>query len=81
MKALGFARLFRSDHFTDSDPPDENALVPILSLDYLAERSERIRFGTPVAPVSFHDPITLARQALTVDARSGGRLILGLGAG
>ena len=81
VEALGFAGLFRSDHFTGPNPPDEDALEPLISLGYLADRSERIHFGTLVAPVSFRDPIMLARQALAIDDLSGGRLILGLGAG
>jgi F420-dependent oxidoreductase-like protein len=81
VEALGFAGLFRSDHFTGPNPPDEDALETIISLGYLADRSERLHFGTLVAPVSFRDPIILARQALAIDDLSGGRLILGLGAG
>ena len=81
VESLGFAGLFRSDHFTGPNPPDEDALETIISLAYLADRTERIHFGPLVAPVSFRDPIILARQALAIDDLSGGRMLLGLGAG
>src|SRR5260221_3213893 len=42
---------------------------------------ERVELGQLVASTSFHAPAMLAKQAATVDAISGGRLILGLGAG
>ncbi len=74
---LGFAGLFRSDHFTDAQPPDQDSLEMLVSLAYLA----RIHFGPLVAPVSFRDPIMLLRQAMALDDLSGGRMILGLGAG
>jgi alkanesulfonate monooxygenase SsuD/methylene tetrahydromethanopterin reductase-like flavin-dependent oxidoreductase (luciferase family) len=78
---LGFAGLFRSDHFTDSRPPDRDALEMVVSLAYLASRTKLIHFGPLVAPVSFRDPIQLTRQALAINSWSGGRMILGLGAG
>jgi alkanesulfonate monooxygenase SsuD/methylene tetrahydromethanopterin reductase-like flavin-dependent oxidoreductase (luciferase family) len=78
---LGFAGLFRSDHFTDPRPPDRDALETVVSLAYLASQTKRIHFGPLVAPVSFRDPIQLAMQALAINAWSGGRMILGLGAG
>src|SRR5262245_9536331 len=81
VEALGFAGLFRSDHFTNPRPPDQDALEPLISLAYLADRSERLLFGPLVSPVSFRDPVMLARQALAIDDLSGGRLVLGIGAG
>ncbi len=81
VEALGFAGLFRSDHFTNAAPPDHASLEALTSLTYLADRTERIHFGPLVAPVSFRDAVMLARQAAAIDDLSGGRFILGLGAG
>jgi F420-dependent oxidoreductase-like protein len=81
VEALGFAGLFRSDHFTNARPPDIESLEMIVSLAYLADRTQRIHFGPLVAPVSFRHPTLLARQAAAIDDLSGGRMILGLGAG
>lgn len=78
---LGFAGLFRSDHFTNMSPPDSESLEMIVSLAYLASHTKRIHFGPLVAPVSFRHPALLARQAAALDDLSGGRMILGLGAG
>ena len=81
VEALGFAGLFRSDHFTNGRPPDIESLELIVSLAYLADHTQRIHFGPLVAPVSFRHPTLLARQAAAIDDLSGGRMILGMGAG
>lgn len=78
---LGFAGLFRSDHFTNGRPPDKDSLETIVSLTYLADHTQRIHFGPLVAPISIRHPAMLARQAAALDDLSGGRMILGLGAG
>jgi F420-dependent oxidoreductase-like protein len=78
---LGFAGLFRSDHFKHAQPPDDDALELMVSLTYLADHTHRLHFGSLVAPVTFRDPVMLARQAGALDDLSGGRLILGVGAG
>ena len=78
---LGFAGLFRSDHFTNARPPDKDSLEMIVSLAYLADHSQYIHFGPLVSPISFRDPTLLVRQAAALDDLSNGRMILGLGAG
>lgn len=80
-EALGFAGLFRSDHFTNARPPDKDSLEMIVSLAYLAAHTQRLHFGSLVAPISFRHPALLARQAAALDDLSGGRMLLGLGAG
>ncbi|HVM73177.1 MAG TPA: LLM class F420-dependent oxidoreductase [Anaerolineales bacterium] len=78
---LGFAGLYRSDHFTDVDGPDTESLECWTSLTWLASHTQRIEFGPLVSPVSFRSPALTARMAAAVDDLSGGRLTLGLGAG
>jgi F420-dependent oxidoreductase-like protein len=78
---LGFAGLFRSDHYTNAKLPDRDSLETIVSLAYLADHTQRIHFGPLVAPVSVRHPSLLARQAVALDDLSGGRMILGVGAG
>lgn len=78
---LGFAGLYRSDHYTNGDPPDKDSLELWVSLTYLATYTQRIQFGSLVSPVSFRHPSITARMAAGVDDLSNGRLQLGLGAG
>ncbi len=78
---LGFAGLYRSDHFTNMNPPDLESLELWVSLTWLASHTRRIEFGPLVTPASFRHPAMTARMAAAVDDLSGGRLTLGLGAG
>ncbi|HJR80639.1 MAG TPA: TIGR03560 family F420-dependent LLM class oxidoreductase [Anaerolineales bacterium] len=78
---LGFVGLFRSDHFTNSSPPDLDSLELWTSLTWLACNTKRIEFGPLVTPFSFRHPVFTARMASAVDDLSGERLTLGLGAG
>ncbi len=78
---LGFAGLYRSDHYTNASPPDLDSLELWVSLTWLASHTHRIAFGPLVTPVSFRHPTMTARMASAVDDLSGGRLTLGLGAG
>ena len=77
----GFVGLFRSDHFTNSNPPDQESLELWTSLTWLADNTRRIEFGPLVTPFSFRHPAFTARMASAVDDLSNGRLTLGLGAG
>jgi F420-dependent oxidoreductase-like protein len=78
---LGFAGLYRSDHFTNANPPDMDSLELWVSLTWLASHTKRIEFGPLVSPISFHHPALTARMAAAVDDLSNRRLTLGLGAG
>lgn len=78
---LGFVGLYRSDHFTNPHPPDLDSLELWVSLTWLASHTSRIEFGPLVTPVSFRHPVFTARIAKDVDDLSGGRLVLGVGAG
>jgi F420-dependent oxidoreductase-like protein len=78
---LGFAGLYRSDHYTNAGPPDKESLELWVSLTWLASHTSRLEFGPIVSPVSFREPTMTARVAAAVDDLAGGRLRLGLGAG
>jgi F420-dependent oxidoreductase-like protein len=78
---LGYAGLYRSDHFTEPAGPPKDALELWSSLTWLADNTERIEFGPLVSPVSFRHPVITAWQASSVDSLAGGRLRLGVGAG
>ncbi len=78
----GFQSLFRSDHFTNpAGEDDQDSLELWMSLAYAASHSRSIEFGSLVAPVTFRHPSMQARYAAGIDDLSGGRLVLGMGAG
>jgi F420-dependent oxidoreductase-like protein len=81
VEEAGFIGLFRSDHFTNQNPPDQESLELWTSLTWLASNTKRIEFGPLVTPFSFRHPVHTARMASAVDDLSNGRLTLGLGAG
>ena len=78
---LGFVGLYRSDHYTNANPPDMDSLELWVSLTWLASHTERIEFGPLVSPVSFRQPTMTTRMASAVDDLANGRLHLGVGAG
>lgn len=78
---LGYAFVFRSDHFAFTEPPTKDSLELWVSLTYAATHTQRIEFGPMVAPVTFRHPSMTVRMGAQVDDLSNGRLSLGLGAG
>ncbi|MEE9277879.1 MAG: LLM class F420-dependent oxidoreductase [Dehalococcoidia bacterium] len=76
---LGFPTLFRSDHYFIRKPQD--SLEAYLSLVLAARETQRIRFGPLVTPVTFREPVNVGRMAAQLDVLSGGRFVMGLGAG
>ncbi len=77
----GLDGLFRSDHYSAIVRPVAGSLDAWASLAALAVVTQRIRLGTMVSPATFRHPSVLARQAITVDHVSGGRVEVGMGAG
>jgi len=78
----GIEALFRSDHYLSGDGRiGRGSHDAWTTLAAIAARTDRIRLGTMVSPVTFRHPSLLANAATTVDHVSGGRVELGLGAG
>jgi alkanesulfonate monooxygenase SsuD/methylene tetrahydromethanopterin reductase-like flavin-dependent oxidoreductase (luciferase family) len=79
----GFDSLWVADHFTVPYPA--HAEMPFFeawtTLSAIAAHTSHIRIGTLVSAITWRNPAWLARQALTVDHLSKGRLELGLGTG
>jgi alkanesulfonate monooxygenase SsuD/methylene tetrahydromethanopterin reductase-like flavin-dependent oxidoreductase (luciferase family) len=80
IEGLGFDSLWIADHFVDPFNPRGNWLDGWTLLSALATQTTRIRVGTLVTNFIYRNPAMIAKQALTVDHISGGRLELGLGA-
>jgi F420-dependent oxidoreductase-like protein len=76
----GLDGLFRSDHYA-STHAEPGALDAWATLAALAAITQRIRLGTLVSPVTFRHPSVLAKNVVTVDHVSGGRVEVGIGAG
>ena len=90
----GFESLFVAEHThiptsrrtpypMGGDLPDEYArtLDPFVALTAAAAVTERLRLGTGVCLVVERDPIVLAKEVSSLDVLSGGRVLLGVGAG
>ena len=78
----GLEGLFRSDHYLSILRGGQaGSLDAWATLTALAARTERIRLGTLVSPVSFRPAAVLAKMSVTADHVSGGRVEVGIGAG
>ena len=82
-EGIGLDSLWVGDHLLyrgDGRPP-RGPWEAWTSLAALAAVTQRVELGPLVAATSFHNPAMIAKKAATLDEISGGRLILGLGAG
>lgn len=78
---LGFSAAYTYDHLswrTFRDGPWFGALP---TLTAAACATSRLRLGTLVTSPNFRHPVTLAKELISLDDVSGGRMILGIGAG
>lgn len=79
---VGFAGVWCSDHFMPFQGDDSGPVNECwTTLAGLAAAVPRVRIGSIVAGNTYRHPAVLAKQAATVDQISGGRCVLGLGAG
>ena len=81
----GWHGVWLADHYMpntgDTTPARGDAYECWGLLPALAAVTQRVRIGTLVSPTSVHHPALLAKRACTIDRLSGGRMVLGLGAG
>jgi probable F420-dependent oxidoreductase len=77
---VGFDSIWLGDHLLYEDP-ERGPWEAWTLLSALAAVTERVRLGPLVACAGFHPPGLLAKMAATIDEISGGRFVLGLGAG
>ena len=76
-EALGLHSVWLPEgHFERGATPS-----PLLALCAFAARTQRLRLATTSLLLPLHDPLRVAAEAATLDALSGGRLLLGLGRG
>lgn len=85
---LGYDSIWGNDHITTQDyvrklfpdsPP--NFYDPLIVLAAAASVTTRIKLGTAIAVLPMHEPVYLAKQAITLDQMSNGRFIMAVGLG
>jgi len=77
----GVEALFRSDHYISGSDESRPVLDAWATIAGLAARTTTLELGTLVSPGTFRHPSLLARNAATADEISGGRVVVGMGAG
>lgn len=88
-EAAGFDSVWAGEHVVLPDPqvppspmrPQDPALDPLLALAWAAARTTTIRLATGIVILPQRNPVVLAKQVASLDVLSGGRVILGIGAG
>jgi probable F420-dependent oxidoreductase len=82
---LGYHHLTCSEHIgiPSTEAPRRGARYwdPLSTFGYVAARTTRIRLATSVLVLGYHHPLEIAKRYGTLDAISGGRVILGVGVG
>ncbi|WBY00533.1 LLM class flavin-dependent oxidoreductase [Ramlibacter tataouinensis] len=85
---LGYHSVWGNDHITTQNyvrdlfpgtPP--NFYDPLIVLAAIAGATSKIKIGTAITVLPMHDPVYLAKQAVTLDQMSGGRFIMAVGLG
>ena len=79
---LGYESIWLYDHFhTVPKPTDELTFESFTSLSALAASTSRVQLGHIVICTAFRNPALTAKMIATMDVISGGRMVLGIGAG
>jgi probable F420-dependent oxidoreductase len=81
---LGYDALWTTDHVMmakGQDDPYGHILEAMTTLTYVAALTERVRLGVSVIVLPMREPVLFAKQVATLDTLSGGRVIMGVGAG
>jgi alkanesulfonate monooxygenase SsuD/methylene tetrahydromethanopterin reductase-like flavin-dependent oxidoreductase (luciferase family) len=81
LDSSNFDSVWVADHFVNYADPPQSWFEGWTTLAGMAGCTSRIRIGTLVTSIPFRNPAVLARQALTIDHISNGRLNMGIGAG
>jgi probable F420-dependent oxidoreductase len=83
-EAGGFDSVFVTDHIimpeSEIEPYGE-LLEPFVTLAFIAAKTSTLKLGTSILVIPQRNPILVAKQVAALDQFSGGRVILGLGAG
>ena len=83
---LGFDSVWVMDHLFNNGYirerlDDKPYYHPMATLSHVSALTSRVRLGTSVLVLPYHNPVELAKYAATLDQMSGGRVILGVGVG
>jgi probable F420-dependent oxidoreductase len=86
---LGYDSVWAGEHVVVPSPrvrpspmdPDDPILDPLIHLAFLAAATEQLLLATGIIILPQRNPLVLAKQAASLDVLSGGRLVLGIGAG
>lgn len=83
---MGYDSIWVMDHLFNNGYirerlDDKPYYHPLATLSYLAATTKRVRLGTSVLVLPYHNPVELAKYAATLDHMSGGRVTLGVGVG
>jgi probable F420-dependent oxidoreductase len=85
VEAAGWHGLWYADHYMPDSPTGDPVDGPVLEcwtmLAAVGAAVPRLRLGSLVSPTTVHHPALLAKRAASLDQLTGGRLVLGLGAG
>jgi probable F420-dependent oxidoreductase len=88
-ESAGFDSVWAGEHIVLPDPPrppspmnpKDHALDSLLALTWAAAHTTTIRLATGILILPQRNPVVLAKELATLDVLSGGRVILGIGAG